>query len=613
MFRYIAHIWDPTRKDLGESAERLASQLQSRSTEWAPIVQMSGLHVSCAGIRKGASEAFNVPAAGVVLGTLFAGDASRPAPAVYPKATLTESDSHALVDSQGQHLVERFWGRYVAFINDPRTKRCWVLRSPTGGLPAFTIDYQGILIIFSQIEDCLDLGLGPFTINWPYIRNRVAAGSAESDETALKEIRELRNGERLAIAAGKVSRSFFWHPFDIVRSGSIEDPSQAAEKLRSVCMASVASWASCFDSVLHRLSGGLDSSIVLGCLSGAVSRPRVTCLNYYAEGWNSGDERRFARLAAERARCELVEQARSPQSVRFEQLCNLAPTVNPLRHLAHLETGALERELAHARGATAVFNGDPGDSLFCRHEMQLAVTDYARRYGLSRDLFALAVSVAPLVGLSIWTILGAAVRDGVVGSKSEPGKGLVTNRTLVHKALIDQEGRVPNYVHPWYRPSANIAPGKLLQIRTTLSYSEFFYPPALQAGDPEEVSPLHSQPLVELCLRIPTWLHMYGGHDRGLARRAFERDLPPEICTRYWKGSGGRLAKDVVTQNMPVARRLLLDGILLSERLLDRRAVEDALSDRPSRSTSHALEIFEMLLIEGWLQTWSNVGRRAAA
>ena len=83
---------------------------------------------------------------------------------------------------------------------------------------------------------------------------------------------------------------------------------EAVVSLRETTVGCEHAWASCYDGIVHNLSGGLDSSIVLSCLKSAPSRPRVTCLNYFTTGPNE-DERRspdnvarvVAYLASERS------------------------------------------------------------------------------------------------------------------------------------------------------------------------------------------------------------------------------------------------------------------------------------------------------------------------
>ncbi|MGK4422636.1 asparagine synthase-related protein, partial [Klebsiella pneumoniae] len=63
----------------------------------------------------------------------------------------------------------------------------------------------------------------------------------------------------------------------------------------------------------------------------------------------------------------------------------------------------------------------------------------------------------------------------------------------------------------------------------------------VEGHDPQDllptVSPLLSQPLVETCLGVPSWLWFEGGRNRVVARRAFAGDLPADVIWRRSKGT----------------------------------------------------------------------------
>ena len=113
---------------------------------------------------------------------------------------------------------------------------------------------------------------------------------------------------------------------------------------------------------------------------------------------------------------------------------------------------------------------------------------------------------------------------------------------------------------------------------------------------PERTLPLLSQPLVELCLRIPTYVLIRSGRDRALARRAFANDLPAEIIARYAKGRADHHSRNILDANLAFVRELLLDGALVQKGLLNRTNLELYLTrtdrlpifstTRSSRSTS---------------------------
>ncbi len=133
-----------------------------------------------------------------------------------------------------------------------------------------------------------------------------------------------------------------------------------------------------------------------------------------------------------------------------------------------------------------------------------------------------------------------------------------------------------------------------------MSGLDFFYDPLGHPGDPQHVAPLFSQPLVEVALRIPTYVLMTSGRDRTLARLAFARDVAPQILRRHAKGGMEEHVRDILRRDLDFARSMLLDGMLVKERLLDRVKVEEALSGRPSAVTQGLSEIFHHLNIEVW-------------
>jgi asparagine synthase (glutamine-hydrolysing) len=108
-----------------------------------------------------------------------------------------------------------------------------------------------------------------------------------------------------------------------------------------------------------------------------------------------------------------------------------------------------------------------------------------------------------------------------------------------------------------------------------------------------------------LALRIPAYLHCKYAQDRPIARTAFADVLPADILHRgLGKGGPALWVKDVVEYNGEFLRDYLLNGILIRERMLDRKKLETVLSPRIAKSTVVATEIFAKLYIEAWLRKW---------
>ena len=82
-------------------------------------------------------------------------------------------------------------------------------------------------------------------------------------------------------------------------------------------------------SLLHRLSGGLDSSIVAGCLGRASQEPPIACYTFFTPHGRS-DERPWARLAAEHSGFEHLEYPVIPAEIDFADLVRGRPATEPL-------------------------------------------------------------------------------------------------------------------------------------------------------------------------------------------------------------------------------------------------------------------------------------------
>jgi asparagine synthase (glutamine-hydrolysing) len=143
--------------------------------------------------------------------------------------------------------------------------------------------------------------------------------------------------------------------------------------------------------------------------------------------------------------------------------------------------------------------------------------------------------------------------------------------------------------------------GKFRQVQELINPCSY-YDPYLREAAPEAVSPLLSQPLVELCLALPTWSLTQGGRGRALARRAFAHDIPREIAMRQSKGGMDEHVATVLRRNLPLARSLLLDGQLVANGFLDRTKVEAALAGRLSTQGEYLGEIHDCIAIEAWLR-----------
>jgi asparagine synthase (glutamine-hydrolysing) len=607
VFRYIALIWNPTDPREFETVQLIERRIAERVPTLQQCFQADGLRVLCSEIDRSGLKIYPMTAhSGLVLGRLFrrSSDINDDCPA--PEGTFDSTDEDRIIASPGRSRVTQYWGDYVAFLVDKSSAAKWIIKDPTGNLPCFRTSWRHVDIIFSCLSDCIDLGLPPFTINWSYVASGVGSGGYDSSMQPLNEVSEIHRGECLEIASdGQSAVKLYWQPtFFAERACAIENPSAAAVALRATVLSATRALARSHETILMRLSGGLDSSIISGCLKDVQPRPMVTSYTYFAPQGRS-DERRWARLAADYAASDHIELAMDPSSTRLESLTRLRPSVSPIPAFTHLKLAEMERGLAQSNSYTAVFCGDGGDSGLGGECIPLAVDDFIRLKGLARGLLQLASQVALRTDALAWRVLRDAMRRRLTGSRMRDYR----DKLLLGTALATTETRgigltSESYPHPWFKECKEV-PWHIVNRLGNLTGSPDFYgafvPPT--SFSPFVASPLYAQPVVELCLRIPVFTHFHNGRERGLARQAFKHEVPALILQRQWKDRAPRAFEEIVSRNRNFIREMLLGGALCSHRFLDAGAIDAVLSGELNTRQFLVGELMRHLNLELWIRS----------
>jgi len=603
MFRFVAFAWDSANQEQAVTARRLSHQVFCQYGPQSHALTCDGLAVHWTDTRERSSEHYLLDNdQGVILGKLFKGHAGEAFSA--PERRLDAESSQDILTNSGRSLITNYWGRYVAFLRDHSSVR--VIRDPTGSLPCFITAIAGVHVFFSYIRDCMHLG-ARFTVNWDYVRVQLAANVNERlNGTGLNEVVPIHGGECVERGVRGITRQFYWNPFEVAQSDVYDDPAKAAADLRHTVRKCIHAWASCYDGIAHRLSGGIDSSIVAICLASAPTQPRVMCFTHFSPGPDS-DEREYARLAAEQVGYELTEHARDVWT-DLQLIRELIPHPHPLHLRYASDYSRYESCFAKRRDCKAIWSGEWGDPIFhSTPTHMLAAIDCAQQMGLGGALFRASLDTARIEGLSVWHVLRNALAaksrtpEGVDPRQQPIGIDCLTKEAALAAAHDDR------FVHPWLRANMRIPPGKACHVyASTLVDFQPFYDPLGRDDDPEQLAPLNSQPIVELCLRIPTFILINGGWSRAVARRAFLKDLPLRIATRRTKGGVEAYQKATFMRNAAFARSSLLDGQLCSRGLLDRSALEETLSGEPTRNRTPVGLLYWYLCTESWLSQWSH-------
>lgn len=626
MYRYLAIVWDPHDLERVRASAKVIENTMIAG--WSVAYEGAGIRLLSTGARQ--TSAVSYPLRhdrGVIFGRLFAGDRE----VRLVSGTFDDAETHRILSSGGQHVIDHYWGSYVTLLYDESARQHHFFRDPTATLACYHTRHAGIDIFFSDIEDCRRCVPGPFTIDrdyvarWLYNRTQCTMGS-----TGLVGFDDVGPGQRLTLRQGNVTRTRIWDPATIAGEPIFDDTPQAARALRSSVQDAVNAWTSCYGNITHRLSGGLDSSIVAGCLAQAPSKPSITFLNVAVNASHDqeplhlpgmdkalaarvraivgrGDERQFARLVAKRWNVTLIERERNP-SMDMARLRQVPLKLSPALYFTMLEMDDAELEMIRSFGTQAFFSGQAGDSVFSATTQPLGAIDYACLHGVRPGLWRQLRASSALSRTSLWSVLRQTFAHGILRRPYVSLAARAERPSLMPQDLLTELIAEETAQRQAQRfASSRLPPGKQLHARG--AGTSPFYDIVFRSGIlADHVDPLNAQPVWERVLRTPMYSILLNGTSRGLARHAFRDVLPEEIRKRITKGTGSPFYQHVVRTHLGALREHLLDGLLVKQNYLDRRKVERCLQGTEDPSmTIYAPTLLSYLSAEIWLQQWQQV------
>ncbi|MGS2722145.1 asparagine synthase-related protein [Porticoccus sp. GXU_MW_L64] len=623
---YILFTWNPNSSRDTAAANRLITYRLYEKTDidWTVLTFRQGLVVLTADIEPvGDSHPIPKPELPLelskknrqpnsdvlVLGELFSKsniESYQPGDAIHSLDRLSPDVIRKILDSEGRYLVEQCWGHYLAVIYESDKQHCHVLADPTWGVPCFYSEIDGVHLYFSSVTLCTEMPGAEFPINWNQVEQRLLGFLIQTRETGLLNVHKLMPGECRTTGVKGNRREQYWDLVSIAQhpNPKLKDAEYAMKELRRVTIYCVNAWASIYQRILLSLSGGLDSTIVLGCLKYASTPVAVTGLNYYDPG---NDERDFARQAAWFGNIELIEQPACLESINQSKVAEI-PIAEKLHDYHYgLHFAPFVKNLANQTQSDCLFIGQGGDELFYAAHSPFSAIDYAREQGLFRPgCIRAAMDVALILRVSLGKILKLVYRDRF----KRPINPLIAYQSFQGSDVIAQSVRtrhnLADNLHPAINIDTPLAPGKLEHISAMLA--PFLEHPTVR---PEhhlnKCLPLYSQPLIELCAQIPTYLMSYGGKSRGLIRHAFLKDIPYRIASRESKGCGTSHHNDAYKDAKELLSTMVKNGMLGNMGLIDTEVLESFLTGKTIRLDANSVCLKALISIESWVQKWASL------
>lgn len=529
---------------------------------------------------------------GLIIGSIFRNGARRPLDA------LSAAETQAIMASRGRILIEQAWGSFLALLGYDGDQAV-IVRSPMGDLPCYYARDSGGLWIASDPSLLLRaLGASP-CFAWEEIAARLVTPNICRPATCLAPLFELAPGDRMAIATGSIGT--LWTPWTFVGPDLRCDDREAAARLvRETVTSAVAAQASLHQRSVLLLSGGLDSSILAASLREAGHDATGLTMVTRAAG---GDERDYARIVAQHCAIPLREIHREVTAIEIGGSAAAELPYPTERSFSQATTAAADA-IAEVINATAIFHGGGGDNVFCSLQSAAPVADLVRVRGVTRDLLPLTRQIAIFAQATPTAVVAQALRRLVQRARRYR---LATTIGLLSPVCIEMSRA--SLGHAWLDAPRSALPGSVSRIGILLEALSLVQSPSPLARPPRRAL-LLAQPIVEACLRVPSWLWFERGRNRAVARRAFSTVLPDTIAWRSSKGAMDSFVAEIFEANRNKIAEMLLDGRLAANNLIDRDAVARALADRgPVRGQTFG-RLMHFVDVEAWLESWANRGAR---
>ncbi|ALJ14061.1 arginine N-succinyltransferase [Sphingopyxis macrogoltabida] len=551
---------------LGAPASRGRAAGVARRCGLAPLHEGGSLHLYCSP---------DLPSRSLEDGSIVVGDCFAPC-------------------GSGPGRPDEGWGNYLAFGASGRSAT--IERAPLTGLPLYWTRQDEGVLCSTSLEILSELGCG-LAVDEAFVGNSLAYPNLRTERTGVSGLNELLSGSRLGWTGTSATTTEAWSPWNYIAPQPAVSVDDLARQLEAVIIDCTRAWCAGRPEILLELSGGLDSSIVAAALDAAGAD--FSAINF-ATAAADGDERGFAAAVSAQFGRELLEVLNDEATI---DLVGMPNTVRP-RPGAYGVLGGLDLAFEQAVGArsVAIFGGIGGDNVFDFDTSVAPVIDALQACGVSGTSFAALRNVAQASEATLWQaarLSWRAWRDG-------PRSPWVRETQFCRNEAMPEQP-LP---HPWDDAPEITPRGKRKHVAAIRRILDFLDRPERWTGR-DVIAPLLSQPVVELCLSIPSWTWFTGGRDRAIARQAFARRLPASIIWRKGKGRLESACSAAYLRQRPALRGLLLDGRLAALGFLNRAAIEAYLARDGISGDHDYFRLLEIADIERWLRSLESASRAA--
>ena len=520
----------------------------------------------------------------------------------------TKSDTEVILhlyEEYGRDCVQRLNGMFAFAIWDSREERLFLARDRIGIKPLFYVEHKGSIIFASEIKSILENKEISKEIDLQSLYSMMKLQYIPAPKTIFKEIKKLLPGHRLACQKGKISIEKYWD-LDLARKEESEAfyleelPRLLEESIRLRLISDVPLGAF--------LSGGIDSSIMVGLMSKFSEKPVKT----YSVGFEAEDsfnELKYARLASQHFKTDHQELIMKSKDIE-----ELLPKIvyyldDPITDPAVIPT-YLVSKLAKEK-VTVVLTGEGGDELFAGY----------RRYSLDR----LAPYYGKLPSIIRKKMISALIskllpqgrfQQGIEALNQPPGvqrylswvskfndETLENLYTKEVKEEIKEKGLTSIFRSYFESPQERDFHSRTLycDIKTWLPDDLLVKVDRMSMATSLEARvPYLDHRIVELCTSMPIHLKLRGFTSKYILRKALSDLIPEEILKRRKQGFTVPLAPWFRKELRNFTQEILSQNSIAKRGYFDYNYIKHILEEHLEGERNYSREIWSLLVFELW-------------
>jgi asparagine synthase (glutamine-hydrolysing) len=522
----------------------------------------------------------------------------------------THSDTEVIVhlyEQYGEACVEKLRGMFAFAIWDHRQKLLFVARDRVGIKPLYYCQTETSFIFASEIKAIL---------TDPEVEPEVVPGSlarflkyyyVPGEDTLLKNIHKLAPGSCIVVKNGRVVLSRYW---DLDFAPSRLSLPEAEERLMELLEESVRLHMIADVPIGFLLSGGVDSTALLGLTVGKTDRP----ISSYTIGFSESglpDERPYARLAANLYGSEHHEMTMSAQD-----FAECLP-----RYVWHMEEPVCEppaialyyvSRMAR-RHVKVLISGEGGDEAFGGYPNYRNLLYFERvkaALGPLRPLLAPALSLVGRIlqsrRISKYAPLATLPLASYYYSRSSTPHQFFNTHVmdLYSKDFLQHAQGAPSSAATAYfdRGPRYDRVNQMLYVDTKTWLVDDLLLKAdkiTMANSIELRVPLLDHKLVEFAASLPGHFKVRGFATKYIAKRVLKKIVPREIIQRKKAGFPVPYDRWLRSDLKKWVAELLLDSKTLSRGYFRKSCVEQIMT-RNLREGGYSRELFSLVVLELW-------------